>query len=102
MTSKVRHVDIFSNDPLSGSEQLIARVWMNGGPDLELRMGKGGGDPAFMWSYLDSRVHIDRKKDPVAFLNALPSAIDATYVFASPVHEDDECPFADTHIQLAP
>src|SRR5580658_5975074 len=96
MTSKVRHVDIISNDPLAGTEQILARVWMNGGPRLELMMAPdANADEAFMWSYLESRVQIDPKVDPIAFLDALPQAIDATYVFASPVHETDECPFPD-------
>ncbi len=46
-----------------------------------------------MWSYLTSRVQFDPKVDPVAFLEALPDAIDATYVLASGVHEDGQCPF---------
>jgi hypothetical protein len=104
MTSKVRHVDIISNDPLTGTEHVIARVWMNGGPELELTMSPDDdADVAYMWSYLVSRVHLDPKADPAAFLNALPQAIDATYVFASPVHEDGECPFDGLHLRhLAP
>jgi hypothetical protein len=95
MTSKVRHVDIISNDPLAGTEQILARVWINGGPELELMMSRDADADALalMWSYLQSRVAIDPKTDPNAFLDALPQAINATYVFASPVHEDDECPF---------
>jgi hypothetical protein len=97
MTSRIRHVDIISSDPLAGTEQILARVWMNGGPALELMMSAdaNGADADLMWSYLESRVDIDPKEDPSAFLDALPQAIDATYVFASPVHEADECSFPD-------
>jgi len=98
MTSQVRHVDIISNDPLAGEEHLIARVWMNGGPELELYISPDSkADKAYMWSYLSSRVRLDPKKDPKGFLEALPLAIDATYVVASSVHVADDCPFGDAH-----
>jgi hypothetical protein len=98
MTTKVRHVDIISNDPLAGEEHLIARVWMNGGPELELYISpESNADKEYMWSYLSSRVRLDPKEDPKGFLEALPLAIDATYVVASSVHEADDCPFGGTH-----
>jgi hypothetical protein len=94
--SKIRHVDIISNDPLAGTQRLLARVWMNGGPELELDIAPGSPtDKGYMWSYLMSRVRLDPKADPVAFLEALPDAIDATYVLASGVHENAQCPFAE-------
>jgi hypothetical protein len=94
MTSKVRHVDIIINDPLAGEERVIARVWMNGGPELELSVSRdSNATEAQMWSYLKTRVRLDPKKDPVRFLEALPLAIDATYVVASPVHDEVDCPF---------
>jgi hypothetical protein len=104
MTSIVRHVDIISNDPLAGTEHVIARVWMNGGPELELTvLSDANADVAYMWSYLKSRVHIDPKESPDAFLAALPQAIDATYVFASPVHDEVDCPFDGTSlVHIAP
>lgn len=93
MASKVRHVDIISNDPLGGTERLIARVWMNGGPELDLYVPTQGSDVEYLWSYLRSRVKKDPKADPIGFLNALPAAINGTYVFASPVHETADCKF---------
>jgi hypothetical protein len=46
-----------------------------------------------MWRYLCSRVSENPKTEPAAFLEALPAAIDSTYVVATRVHEDDECPY---------
>jgi hypothetical protein len=67
---------------------------MNGGPELEIDVDSGeASEIAYIWGFLQSKVHIDPKRNPIAFLNALPQAIDATYVFASQVHEDDTCPF---------
>lgn len=95
MATKVRHVDIISNDPLAGSQRLLARVWMNGGPELELTIAPDTQtDEARMWAYLRSRVDVDPEKDPIGFLEALPLSIDATYVVASSVHEEDQCQFA--------
>jgi hypothetical protein len=94
MTSKVRHVDIIINDPLAGAERVIASVSMNGGPKLELSMSQDAeASKSQMWSYLKARVRLDPQDDPTGFLEALPLAIDATYVVASPVHDAADCPF---------
>jgi hypothetical protein len=93
---KVRHVDIFSNDPLAGSRQLLAKVQMNGAPELELIIEPDAKtDDKRMWSFLCSRVGFDPKSNPKGFLEALPQSIDATYVAATEVHDEADCPFAD-------
>lgn len=96
MAGKVRHVDIFSNDPLVGSRQLLAKVQMNGAPTLELVIEPDANtDDKRMWTFLCSQVGFDPKTDPTGFLEALPQAIDATYVAATGVHDPAHCPFAD-------
>jgi hypothetical protein len=101
LPKKVRHVDIFSNDPLAGTQALIARVQLNGQPELELFVdenAKAGKD--YFWSYLCSRVpDVDPHKEAEKFLKALPVAIGTTYVGASPVHQDEDCRFADVHVK---
>jgi hypothetical protein len=98
LVAKVRHVDIVSNDPLAGSQQLLARVALNGNPELEIEMADGAKtDQQHIWTYLCSRVAVDPKADPNGFLEALPQSIDATYVAASDVHDAAECPFAATN-----
>lgn len=87
------HVDIVSNEPLASEPRLIARVILNGGPGLEMDLASGSTDRQHMWDYLCSRVSIDPHEDPQAFLQALGPAIDATYVGASGVHDDEHCPF---------
>jgi hypothetical protein len=87
------HVDIVSNEPLASQPRLIARVILNGGPGLEMDLASGKTDRDQMWSYLCSRVQVDPNADPDAFLHALAPSIDATYVGASDVHDDEHCPF---------
>jgi len=95
LSSIVRHVDIFNNDPLAGSRQRIARVQLNGGPKLELFIEPDANtDDKRMWSFLCSRVSFKPEDDPGAFLEALPQSIDATYVAATDVHDEGSCPFA--------
>jgi hypothetical protein len=102
MAKRVRHVDIISSDPLAGSQRLLAKVQLNGNPELELFLGdETKSDRHYMWSYLCSQVDLDPKADPQGFLEALPQSIDATYVLASQVHEDANCPFASTPVHLA-
>jgi hypothetical protein len=91
----LKHVDIVSNEPLATEPRLIARVLLNGGPRLELRVLSPGGSKERMWSYLRSVVHgIDPDERPKQFFKALPDAIDATYLAASHIHDDAHCPFS--------
>lgn len=95
MSSVIRHVDIFSNDPLAGSRHRIARVQLNGGPTLELFIEPDAKtDDKRMWNFLCSRVSFKPEDNPRGFLEALPQSIDATYVAATDVHDDGSCPFA--------
>jgi hypothetical protein len=92
-------VDIISNDPLAGCQRLLAKVQLNGNPELELFLGEDtNADGVAMWSYLRSQVHLDPADDPNAFLEALPQSIDATYILASEVHDDAHCPFRTTPV----
>ena len=87
------HVDIVSNEPLASEPRLLARVILNGGPGLEMDLTTDRTDERQMWSYLRSRVEINPDSDPEAFLKRLERAIDSTYVGASEVHDDANCPF---------
>ena len=96
MAGKMRHVDIFSNDPLGGSRRLLAKVQMNGAPELELIIEpEAKTDDKRMWTFLSSCVGFDPKSNPKGFLEALPQSIDATYVAANDVHDEAHCPFAE-------
>jgi hypothetical protein len=97
MSKRVRHVDIISNDPLAGRRRLLAKVQLNGKPELELFLGRDTrANEASMWTYLRSQVELDPMTDPNGFLEALPQSIDATYVVASDVHDEAHCPFRGT------
>ena len=87
------HVDIIRNEPLAGSSHVLAQVTLNGEPGLELQTRGGESDRDRMWLYLRSRVKADPIQEPDVFLRALPAAIDSTYVTASQVHHDAECPY---------
>lgn len=87
------HVDIVSNEPLASEPRLIARIVLNGGPHLEMELKSGRATEDQMWRYLRSRVGADPAREPRAFLQELAVAIDSTYVGASDVHDDDNCPF---------
>jgi hypothetical protein len=69
-------------------------VTLNDGPNLRVEIETPvGTDEDKMWLYLCTRVAVDPKQDPNAFLHALPDAIDSTYVIATSVHDDSECPY---------
>jgi hypothetical protein len=90
----LKHVDIVSNEPLTMEPRLIARVLLNGGPKLELRVLSPGGSKERMWSYLRSVVpNVDPDIRPKQFFKALPDAIDATYLAATDIHDEAHCPF---------
>jgi hypothetical protein len=94
----VRHVDIFSNDPFAGNRTLLARVRLNGTPHLEMVIEPDAKtDDRRMWSFLSAQVGFDPKGNPKGFLEALPKAVDATYIAASDVHDESTCPFAAGH-----
>jgi hypothetical protein len=92
-----QHVDIISNDPHAGSQQLLAKIELNGDPELEVHMAEGAGtDEAHMTRYLDSltsRSGIDRHADPQGFLHSLSDSVNGIYVVASAVHDEAHCPF---------
>jgi hypothetical protein len=90
----LKHVDIVSKEPLASESRVIARVALNGGPKLELRVLSPGGSKERMWSYLKSVVpNVDPHERPRAFFKALPDAIDATYLMATDIHDEAHCPF---------
>jgi hypothetical protein len=88
-----RHVDIVSNEPLAGKPRLLARIVLNGGPGLDMYMEPGRTNETQMWRYLRSRVQIDPDRRPGEFLEALTVAIDSTYIGASEIHDEANCPF---------
>jgi hypothetical protein len=87
------HVDIIRNEPLAGSSFVLAQVTLEAsGSHLKIETHDHTDEDA-MWSYLQSRVRLDPVKEPKEFLHALPKAIDTTYVTASQVHDEAECPY---------
>jgi hypothetical protein len=85
------HIDIVANNPLSAEETLLASLVLED-DTLSLHLS-GAKNDTMMWDYLRSRTTIDPDKEPKQFLEALPEAIDATYVYASQVHSSSDCPF---------
>src|ERR1039458_5660425 len=77
------HVDIVSNDPLVGSQKLLAQVYLDANSRIGIvTAGDAKADENYMWSYLKSVVKtVDPDKNPTAFFKAIPQSIDATYAY---------------------
>ena len=82
------HVDIIKTDPLARGEHRLAQaVFENGTVSIV-----EASDPVYWRTTLAVATTIDPDARPREFFDALPSALDGTYVYATPPHEDDECP----------
>lgn len=82
------HVDIIKTDPLaSGEHRLAQAVFENGAVSI----GEAS-DPVYWRATLAVATAIDPDANPRQFFEALPTALDGTYVYATNPHEDDECP----------
>jgi hypothetical protein len=82
------HVDIIKTDPLAIGEHRLARAVFEGGA---ISIDKAS-DPEYWRATLTVATSIDPDAEPQNFLEALPAALDGTYVYATSPHEDDECP----------
>jgi hypothetical protein len=82
------HIDIIKADPLASGERCLARAVYEGGA-VSIQ---GSNDPAYWRSTLATATTIDPDANPQYFFEALPRALDGTYVYATAPHEDDECP----------
>jgi hypothetical protein len=83
------HVDIISNEPLTGRQTLLGRAHIEHG---ELRI-----EAAMPDQLRDTLCRIvpdiDPREDAEGFARALPERMDYTYLIASEPHADDECLF---------
>jgi hypothetical protein len=82
------HVDIIKTDPLATGERRLARaVFENGVVTIDK-----ANNPSYWLSTLTVATTIDPAIEPKDFLEALPTALDGTYVYATSPHEDADCP----------
>lgn len=83
------HVDVISNEPMTGKQTLLGRVHVEDG---ELRVEAAVEDQ--LRDTLRRIVpEIDPDEDPAGLVAALPERVDYTYMIASTPHPDEECPF---------
>lgn len=82
------HVDIIKTDPLAIGEHRLARAVFEAGV---ISIDKAN-DPGYWLSTLSTATAIDPSLEPKQFLEALPTSLDGTYIYATSPHEDDECP----------
>jgi hypothetical protein len=83
------HVDLIKNEWLAGYQLMVARVSL----DDQGKLAVDTADQAWREIVLRPVGEWDPEKDPEAFLRHLPDAIHGSYLFATPAHEDDGCPF---------
>jgi hypothetical protein len=89
------HVDIIKTDPLaSGEHRLAQAVFENGAVRIV-----EANDPGYWRATLAVATTIDPDAHPQQFFEALPTALDGTYVYATTPHEDDECPLTHPTVQ---
>ncbi|HWJ51040.1 MAG TPA: hypothetical protein VNR42_08470 [Solirubrobacteraceae bacterium] len=82
------HVDIIKTDPLATGEHRLARaVFENGVVIIDK-----ANDPGYWLSTLTVATAIDPAIEPKGFFEALPTALDGTYVYATRPHQDADCP----------
>jgi hypothetical protein len=92
------HVDIVKTDPLASGEHRLARaVFEDGAVSIE-----DANNPAYWRSTLAQATAIDPDTSPQQFFDALPTALDGTYVYATSPHEDDECPLTHPAVDEPP
>jgi hypothetical protein len=82
------HVDIIKTDPLASGEHRLARAVYEGGA-ISIQ---DAADPDYWRATLAVATTIDPDDNPQQFFEALPAALDGTYVYATTPHEDAECP----------
>lgn len=83
-----RHVDIIKTDPLATSEHRLAQaIFAEGRVSIEET-----SEPEYWLATLAAATAIDPAAEPERFFEALPEALDGTYVYATPPHEDADCP----------
>ena len=84
------HVDVISNELMTGEQRLLGRVHVE--PDGHLHIEAAVED-----QLLDTlkRIvpEIDPNDDPVSFVELLPERVDYTYMVASNPHEMHDCAF---------
>jgi hypothetical protein len=90
----MQHVDLVKNEWLAGFQHVVARVYLNGDFDLE-------SNEREKWAHLfraplrDRRSGevIDPTQQPQEFFERLHELLSGDYLFATTVHEEDECPY---------
>src|SRR5215216_6256300 len=85
-----QHVDVVKNEWLAGFQHMVARVTL----DETGKVAVQTADEAWREIVLRPVGDVDPERDPEAFLHNLAGAIHGTYLFATDVHDDANCPFA--------
>src|SRR6266540_3996580 len=90
----MQHVDLVKNEWLAGFQHVVARIYLNGDVKLE-------SNEREKWEHLVRRPLTDRRsgrvidpnQEPGEFFERLHDLLSGDYLFATEVHDDDECPY---------
>lgn len=90
----MEHVDLVKNEWLAGFQHVVARIYLNGGFDMQ-------SNEREKWEHLLHAPLLDRKsgdvvdpeREPEAFFERLHDLLSGDYLFATAVHDEDECPY---------
>jgi hypothetical protein len=93
----MRHVDIVKNEWLAGWQHVVAKAWIQSGT---VRVDSPW--PRF-WENIVLKPYVDpdsgeliyAEKESDLFLERLHEVIHGTYLFATAVHADKDCPFTE-------
>jgi hypothetical protein len=94
--SRVQHVDLVKNEWLAGFQVVVARAFIEG---AELRVDTQEPqrwEPVLRRSFTDRESGVEVGPDrPEEFLGGLHEHLRGDYLFATGLHDDAECPFAE-------
>jgi hypothetical protein len=83
------HVDIVRNELAAGYQEVVARLWVE---DDEIKMDAVAGQEDWMERLLKGYAGVLDMSDAHAFLAHLHERLHGDYVFASPPHDEANCP----------
>jgi hypothetical protein len=93
--SVAQHVDIVKNEWLAGYQHVVARLYLEGD-----RVRVDARDQIWEEIALRPVGDFDPGRDAQAFLANLSSYVHGTYLFATELHQSDECPFHEVIIPI--
>jgi hypothetical protein len=90
----MEHVDLVKNEWLAGLQHVVARIYLN--TDLELQSSEREKWEHLVRVPLTDRVSgdvVDPRQQPEKFFERLHDLLSGDYLFATAVHEEEECPY---------